>query len=209
MSTIQYQGHWGKLNHTNNSCHFYGVTFESILVAVQHLKSVPAGPTYQGVVRGDVLYFEIRDYEPNEYTMEAQKLSSHACIPRRATEGSAGYDLFAAEDMKIVPGSRALVSTGIAVKLPPGLYGRVAPRSGLAVKHGIQVGAGVIDADYRGEVKVLLFNQGGEDFKVSTGDRIAQLILERHETPAIQVVTGLSGGQTERGSGGFGSTGVH
>jgi dUTP pyrophosphatase len=77
------------------------------------------------------------------------------------------------------------------------------------VKHGIQVGAGVIDADYRGEVKVLLFNQGSEEFCVSTGDRIAQLILERHETPAIHVVTGLSGGQTERGDGGFGSTGTN
>jgi dUTP pyrophosphatase len=179
------------------------------LVVAQHLKKLPPGPQYVGVANGDVLHFEVRGYEPNEYTMEVQKLSSHACTPRRATEGSAGYDLFATDTLTIPPGQRALVGTGIAVKMPPGLYGRVAPRSGLAVKNGIQVGAGVIDADYRGEVKVLLFNQDADEFNIWPGYRIAQLILERHETPAIHVVTGLSGGQTERGAGGFGSTGTN
>lgn len=206
---IQYQGHWGKLDPLTQVCYFYGVSFDNILAVAQHLKKLPPGPQYVGVVNGDVLHFEVRDYEPNEYTMEVQKLSAHACTPRRATEGSAGYDLFASAELTILPGSRELVSTGISMKMPPGLYGRVAPRSGLAVKHGIQVGAGVIDADYRGEVKVLLFNQGSEEFNVFVGDRIAQLILERHETPAIHVVTGLSGGQTERGAGGFGSTGTN
>lgn len=208
MLSIQYQGHWGKLEPDKRKCHFYGVTFDNILVASKHLAKVPPGPKYVGVVRDNTLYFEIKEYEPNEYTMEVQKLLSTAYTPRRATEGSAGYDLFAAEDLEIQPNERAVVRTGISVKLPPGLYGRVAPRSGLAVNFGIQVGAGVIDADYRGEVKVLLFNHGARTLCVSVGDRIAQLILERHETPAIHVVTGLSGGQTERGEGGFGSTGV-
>jgi dUTP pyrophosphatase len=106
----------------------------------------------------------------------------------------------------IYPGNRSLVSTGVAVKLPPGVYGRVAPRSGLSVKNGIQVGAGVIDADYRGEIKVLLFNQTLDNtFEVEPGDRIAQLICERCELPEVIQVEELD--DTLRGEGGFGSTG--
>jgi dUTP pyrophosphatase len=90
--------------------------------------------------------------------------------------------------------------------LPNGVYGRVAPRSGLAVKHGIQVGAGVVDPDYTGEVKVVLFNHGDKDFEVKKGDRVAQLILERCETPEVEEVGTVE--DTERGAGGFGSTGA-
>ena len=90
--------------------------------------------------------------------------------------------------------------------IPHGNYGRIAPRSGLAVKKMIDVGAGVIDSDYRGEVKVLLFNFGAEDFKVCKGDRIAQLIIEKYTITSIQEVENLS--STERGEAGFGSTGV-
>ena len=100
---------------------------------------------------------------------------------------------------------RALVGTGIALSIPDGLYGRVAPRSGLAVKHCINVGAGVIDPDYTGEVKVVLFNHGTEDFEIKKGDRIAQLILEKCETPMIKEIGLLE--ETLRGDGGFGSTG--
>ena len=138
--------------------------------------------------------------------MEVLRLSTYANIPTRGSDGAAGYDLYSAESLTVYPGTRALISTGIAVKLPPGVYGRVAPRSGLAVKHGIQVGAGVVDADYRGEVKVLLFNHGDVEFNVHVRDRIAQLICEKYEAPEVTIVTSLD--ETNRGEGGFGSTGT-
>lgn len=127
-------------------------------------------------------------------------------LPRRASGGAVGYDLYAHEDISIARGARALVGTGVAVVLPAGTYGRVAPRSGLAVKHGINVGAGVIDPDYTGEVKVLLFNHGEDVFEVKKGDRVAQLVLERCETPPVEEVGTID--ETERGAGGFGSTGT-
>ena len=96
--------------------------------------------------------------------------------------------------------------TGISISFPAGLYARIAPRSGLALKKFIDVGAGVVDADYRGEVGVVLFNHGDQDFQVNMGDRIAQLILERIDTPPVVEVSGL--GEIVRGSSGFGSTGM-
>jgi len=108
----------------------------------------------------------------------------------------------------VVPkNGRAIVPPDLSVALPPGVYGRVAPRSGLAVKKGIACGAGVIDGDYRGAVGVVLFNHGAEDFAVTRGDRVAQLVLERIATPAVVEVDSLD--DTERGAGGFGSTGGH
>ena len=135
-----------------------------------------------------------------------KKLCYDAIVPTRGSDRSVGYDLYSTEDT-VVPcqAGRALVPTGIAVVLPEGVYGRVAPRSGLTVKHCIDVGAGVIDPDYTGEVKVVLFNHGDEDFEVKKGDRIAQLILERCETPPIEELNIIE--DTERGSDGFGSTG--
>ncbi|RMD44616.1 hypothetical protein DV735_g529, partial [Chaetothyriales sp. CBS 134920] len=106
-------------------------------------------------------------------------LSPQARAPTRGSAQSAGHDLYASQASTIPARGKALVSTGIAIACPPGTYGRVAPRSGLAAKHSIDTGAGVIDADYRGEVKVLLFNLGEVDFPVAVGDRIAQLVLER------------------------------
>lgn len=138
--------------------------------------------------------------------MEVKLLNSLAKLPRRASAGAAGYDLTSIEHVTIFPGTRGLVSTGVSVKLPPGVYGRIAPRSGLAVKNGIQIGAGVIDADYRGEIKVLLFNHSSDHtFDVALGDRIAQLICERCELPEVTQVDELD--ETERGDGKFGSTG--
>src|SRR5210317_1347089 len=136
-----------------------------------------------------------------------KKLSFDAIIPTRGSDRSVGYDLYSVVDT-IVPcqAGNALVATGLAITIPPGCYGRVAPRSGLAVKHCINVGAGVIDPDYTGEVKVVLFNHGTEDFEIKKGDRIAQLILERCETPMIKEVGLLE--ETLRGDGGFGSTGL-
>src|SRR5262249_26338347 len=101
---------------------------------------------------------------------------------------------------------RTLIGTGIAMALPNSTYGRVAPRSGLAVKHGIDVGAGVIDSGYRGEIKILLINNGAKTFEVHPGDRIAQLILERIDHTEIVEAASLS--RTERGTQGFGSTGI-
>jgi dUTP pyrophosphatase len=138
--------------------------------------------------------------------LRVQKLSAHAVPPARASAGAAGYDLCAAYDGVVPARGRALLKTDVAVAVPAGTYGRVAPRSGLALKSGIDVGAGVIDEDYRGNVGVILFNHGDADFAVKAGDRIAQLVLERIAVADVAVVEALD--DTARGAGGFGSTGV-
>ena len=135
-----------------------------------------------------------------------QKTSSKSILPARGSSGAAGYDLYSIDDAIIHAGGQITVSTGIRIKLPPGTYGRVAPRSGLAVKYGIGVLAGVIDEDYRGELKVILINHGDRDFSVNCGDRIAQLVVECIQTPEIKHVISLD--DTDRGECGFGSTGI-
>jgi dUTP pyrophosphatase len=135
-----------------------------------------------------------------------KKLVEHAIVPRRATEMAAGYDISASEDAKIPSRGRAAVPTGISIGLPEGTYGRIAPRSGLAYKFGIDVLAGVIDVDYRGEIFCILYNSGVHPFNIQRGDRIAQLIIEKIETPDVAVVMDID--ETARGDGGFGSTGV-
>ncbi|KAF4555983.1 Deoxyuridine 5'-triphosphate nucleotidohydrolase [Elsinoe fawcettii] len=137
--------------------------------------------------------------------LQIQLLSPTAKPPTRGSAFAAGYDLYASRAATIPSRGRTLVDTDIAIAVPEGTYGRVAPRSGLAVKHGIDTGAGVIDADYRGPVKVLLFNLSEEAFEVNEGDRIAQLIVEKIYTPEVAVVEKLS--ESVRGAGGFGSTG--
>jgi dUTP pyrophosphatase len=142
----------------------------------------------------------------NRCPSESRNFAYDAIVPTRGSDGAVGYDLYSTEDTTVpCQAGRALVGTGITVVLPQGVYGRVAPRSGLAVKHCINVGAGVIDPDYTGEIKVVLFNHGDKDFEVKKGDRIAQLVLERCETPPIEEISIVE--DTERGSGGFGSTG--
>jgi len=138
-------------------------------------------------------------------TLRFAKLSEHAKAPTRGSAVAAGYDLYAAEDMVIEAGKRACVKTDIQIEVPDGTYGRVAPRSGLAAKHGIDVGAGVIDKDYRGNVMVLLFNFGDSAFNVGRGDRIAQLVLEKISMAELEELPSLD--ETDRGDGGFGSTG--
>lgn len=137
--------------------------------------------------------------------LQFKKLNKIAVIPTRADSGAAGYDLYATENVTVPARGRAIVKTGIAVALPPGTYGRVAPRSGLAVKHGIDVGAGTIDHNYRGEVGVVLFNHDDEDYEVVAGHRVAQLVVHLIITPEPVEVDELD--ITDRGSGGFGSTG--
>lgn len=126
-------------------------------------------------------------------------------LPTRGSSQAIGYDLYSAEDVVIPTRSRSKIETGIAISLPEGVYGRIAPRSGLAAKHGLDVGAGVIDRDYFGTLKVIIFNHDMKDYSVKKGDRIAQLILERAEMLEIKEVDELD--KSDRGSGGFGSTG--
>ncbi|XP_054095589.2 deoxyuridine 5'-triphosphate nucleotidohydrolase, mitochondrial isoform X1 [Callithrix jacchus] len=176
-----------------------------------------------------------RPAEEGVMQLRFARLSEHATAPTRGSARAAGYDLYSAYDYTIPPMEKALVKTDIQIALPSGCYGRVAPRSGLAAKHFIDVGgllevhsrpclpvnhlwaaeqqrllpvsssAGVIDEDYRGNVGVVLFNFGKEKFEVKKGDRIAQLICERIFYPEIEEVQALD--DTKRGSGGFGSTG--
>ena len=130
-------------------------------------------------------------------------------LPSRQTTGSAGFDLASAEpDFVLAPGERRLVSTGLAVEIPPGIEGQVRPRSGLALRHGITMpnAPGTIDSDYRGEVRVILQNLGTEPVTIVRGDRIAQLVFARYETPELVDATELE--QSSRGASGFGSTGV-
>ena len=133
-------------------------------------------------------------------------LSENAMCPTRGKPGDAGLDLYSAVDFIIPAYKHSAVPTNIAVEIPPNYYGRIAPRSGLAYKNGIDVFAGVADSSYRGELKVILFNGSPNDFKISKGDRIAQLIVTPYLHLDPVVVEELS--NTERGDGGFGSTGV-
>ena len=139
-------------------------------------------------------------------TLQIKRLTLDATLPTRASPGSVGYDLYSLNDLTIQPNSRDIVSTGVCATIPLGCYGRIAPRSGLTVKYGIHVGAGVIDPDYTGELKVCLFNLGSVPFEIKQGERIAQLILEKCSTPLIQEVNELQ--KTMRANRGFGSTGT-
>lgn len=136
--------------------------------------------------------------------MKVKLLAKDAKVPARATEGAAGYDMHAYGTYTIKPGERAMIETAVAVEIPSGFVGIVKPRSGLAVRHGIDVLAGVIDEDYRGEVKIVLINHGDKDFHVIFGERIAQLVVLPYYKGAVKV-TDLS--PTARANGGFGSTG--
>tara|TARA_R110002074_G_scaffold8841_8_gene35815 strand:+ start:744 stop:1199 length:456 start_codon:yes stop_codon:yes gene_type:complete len=140
-------------------------------------------------------------------TLKIKRLTALAKLPCRGSSGAAGYDLHATSKHTIKPGERALISTGLSIMIPYGRYARIAPRSGLSVKNGIHVGAGVVDADYRGEIKVLLCNMDTRnDFEVDVGHRIAQMIIEHCDTPEIEDVSEID--DTARGTGGFGSTGI-
>lgn len=132
-------------------------------------------------------------------------LHEDSIVPERQTSLAAGFDVFSYEKKLILPGHRELFSTGVAITVPEGTYGQLAPRSGLACKAGIHVGAGVIDRDYTGEIKVLLFNLSDESVEINKHDRIAQLILHQIVTPSVVLVDELM--TTKRGEAGFGSTG--
>lgn len=130
-------------------------------------------------------------------------------LPHYATEHAAGMDVVSAEDVTIAPGARHAVATGFAIAIPEGYEVQVRPRSGLALKHGLTVPntPGTIDADYRGEVKVIMINHGAEPFEVRRGERVAQLVPAKVQRAVFAEVDELD--DTARGTGGFGSTGVH
>lgn len=134
-----------------------------------------------------------------------RKLTSEAILPSRGTEEAIGLDLHASEFVLLEPGSRVAVKTGLSVSIPSGFYGRIAPRSGLALKQGVDVLAGVIDPDYRGEILCLLINHGTLPIEIQNGDRIAQLIIEQAALAHAVWFEELS--LTQRNASGFGSTG--
>lgn len=138
-------------------------------------------------------------------SLKFKKLHPDARLPTRGSRHAAGLDLYSIEGVVIPPGGRAAVRTGLAAAIPAGFYGRVAPRSGLAVRHGIDVLAGVIDGDYRGEILCAIINHGEAPFVVEQGARVAQLVVEAIITPEPIWAAELD--DTERGAGGFGSTG--
>ena len=137
--------------------------------------------------------------------LRVKLLTPKATLPTKETSLAAGYDPSSAQQLTIPINGRALVQTDISLSIPKGTYGRIAPRSGLAVKHGITTGAGVIDADYTGPIGIVLFNHGEQEFQIREGDRIAQLILEQIADKPIIQVQELT--QTTQGDRGFGSTG--
>jgi len=134
-----------------------------------------------------------------------KQLDRRAVLPERGSVLAAGLDVCSIEDLSIGPGQRVTARTGLAVAIPPGFYGRVAPRSGLAARKGLDVLAGVIDSDYRGEVCCLLYNTGDDVIELPAGSKICQLIIEQIITPEPAWATDLD--ETARGAGGFGSTG--
>lgn len=125
-------------------------------------------------------------------------------LPARGSALAAGLDICSIEDVELQPKQRAVVRTGLAVAIPPGFYGRVAPRSGLAAKNGLDVLAGVIDSDYRGEIRCVLYNTSDDVIELPAGTKICQLIVEKIITPEASWVNDLD--STARGAGGFGST---
>lgn len=137
---------------------------------------------------------------------EVKRIGEHALpLPSRETEGAAGHDMMAADGVTVYPGQRVVIPTGFAWAIPPGWVGMIRPRSGLAVKHGLDVLAGVVDSDYRGEVKVVLINHGDRPVEFNQGDRVAQMVIQPVVMTEIEEVSEL--GETKRGCGGFGSTG--
>ena len=143
--------------------------------------------------------------------VKVQKVTEGARLPVYGSKSAAGADLCAClgnETLVIEPHKWVMVPTGIAISLPVGFEAQVRPRSGLAAKKGITVlnSPGTVDSDYRGEIKVILINHSDEPFEIKDGDRIAQMVIARHETASFNVVASLD--ETQRGAGGFGSTGV-
>lgn len=136
--------------------------------------------------------------------LHVKKLRQEAIIPTRGSDHAVGYDLTTIENTIIPANGKALISTGLAMNIPLGHYGRLAPRSGMSWKYHTDIGAGVIDPDYRGEIKILMFNHSDKELEIPMGTRAAQLILEKCSILDIVEINELD--ETVRGIGGFGST---
>lgn len=139
--------------------------------------------------------------------LKVKRIDKTITLPAYIHKGDAGFDLRSAEDLVIKSGEKAIVPTGLKFMIPEGYAGLIWDRSGLAAKNSLHCLAGVIDSHFRGETKIVLFNLGKEDFHIEKGMRIAQMLIQKIESPEIIEVEELDA--TERGSGGFGSTGLH
>ena len=141
------------------------------------------------------------------FIVKIKKLSPNAIIPTKADCGAAGFDLYATQDyaFPLLPGERRMFPTDIAIEIPPGYYGQIAPRSGIALKSGIMTMAGILDETFRGNINVILYNSSNEPFEVKKGQRIAQLIFHKYENAVFREVEQLS--DSSRNTGGFGSSG--
>ena len=142
----------------------------------------------------------------NGHPVSVKKLDPTAVIPTRANAHDAGYDLYALEDLEIGPHNQKLVKTGVSMAIPKGYVGLIWPRSGLAHKHGLDVFAGVIDAGYRGDIGVILYNSKLDHYKIKKGERIAQILFQKIEGFELVEVSELN--KTDRDADGFGSTGA-
>ncbi|XP_033100868.1 deoxyuridine 5'-triphosphate nucleotidohydrolase-like [Anneissia japonica] len=175
--------------------------YQEVLLSLK-LEMAPNSP-YKRHITDDC----IKDGNSERIVLKFCKCREGAQAPKRGSDKAAGFDLYSAVEIVIPAKGKGKVETGLQIALPENCYGRIAPRSGLASKNFIDVGAGVIDQDYRGEVGVLLFNFSDENFKVTQGMRIAQLICEKIYMPKLTECEKLD--ETTRGSGGYGSSGLH
>ena len=160
--------------------------------------------TEQSMKNGDHVKIDVICDESPVLCVEL--MNEDAKMPFKGSSKAAGFDLCSCVEKTIPARGQVVVETGLKLMLPPNCYGRIAPRSGLAANHSLDVGAGVVDEDYRGEIKVVLFNHSDKDFQVTKGMRIAQLVCERIFYPLIQQVDSVD--ETKRGEAGFGSTGT-
>ncbi len=137
--------------------------------------------------------------------IKIKKLKDNAIIPKSMHKGDAALDIYSCIDINIQPGERVLIDTGISMAIPQGYFGNIRDRSGLAVKHGLHTMAGVVDSNYRGEIKIVIINLSKEEYSVKQGDRVAQMIIQEVNEIVLEEVEDLD--STERGGGGFGDSG--
>lgn len=182
-----------------------GINIENFVKKIILSTNMTVIVSYLASLLHDALSCLVSYLEPEK--MEVTKITKQAVLPKRATPGSAGFDLYSAVNTIILKKDKTIIPTDIKIKLPKGCYGRIAPRSGLTKDYFIDVGAGVIDSDFRGNVSVVLFNFGNEDFRIKQGDRVAQLICEKIRAPGVKEVQTLN--MTERNENGWGSTGFN
>ena len=194
------KGHNPKIDSENEQ-----ITFDSercITWCLDKSATIYAVPETQA--REENLTTRLSEIQTEDLWLRVKKITPEARIPTKGSSQAAGHDLYAQETQSIPARGQGIIGTGIAIRLPSGTYGRIAPRSGLAVRHSLTVNAGVIDADYNGEIKVVLINLGTKDYGVHKGDKIAQLIVERIINDEAILVQDLEA--TTRGMKGFGSS---